>query len=354
VVAQFHSEQLYLSKLLPVSDTETAADAERRVIPDYELHIERMREIDGELEFKGKRLRTAAGDLGDIRFRATLKDGVFRLDPFEVRGWAGARIESDGLIDASRSPPLVQWNWIARELSYGVLLEQAGFAETVEGTLDVTLRLSGNGGTLREFLGDADGQLIIVGQEGRFGSRRLDLWGSDLLTTMLSREWRSEDVTDLNCVVARIDIEDGLASSDELLVDTQRITIGASGTLDLESEQLDLVLAPQPKRTSLLSLASPVQVTGPLAAPEVAVTVLPRRRMAAAGTGALAGLINPGYLIFTFAQTGSGQANACAAAVEQAMAMKGGADEPDEPARAERQGYSLFPGCTRSRRRPVE
>jgi uncharacterized protein involved in outer membrane biogenesis len=354
VVAQFHSEQLYLSKLLPVSDTQASADTARRVIPDYELPIERMREIDGELEFKGKRLRTAAGDLGDIRFRATLKDGVFRLDPFEVRGWAGARIESDGLIDASRSPPLVQWNWIARELSYGVLLEQAGFAETVEGTLDVTLRLSGNGGTLREFLGDADGQLIIVGQEGRFGSRRLDLWGSDLLTTMLSREWRSEDVTDLNCVVARIDIEDGLASSDKLLVDTQRITIGASGTLDLESEQLDLVLAPQPKRTSLLSLASPVQVTGPLAAPEVAVTVLPRRRMAAAGTGALAGLINPGYLIFTFAQTGSGQANACAAAVEQAMAMKGGADEPDEPARAERQGYSLFPGCTRSRRRPVE
>jgi uncharacterized protein involved in outer membrane biogenesis len=354
VVAQFHSEQLYLSKLLPVSDTQVSADAEHRVIPDYELPIERMREIDGELEFKGKRLRTAAGDLGDIRFRATLQDGVFRLDPFEVRGWAGARIESDGLIDASRSPPLVEWNWIARELNYGVLLEQAGFAETVEGTLDVTLRLSGKGGTRREFLGDADGQLIIVGQEGRFGSRRLDLWGSDLVTTMLSREWRRDDVTDLNCVVARIDIEDGLASSDKLLIDTQRITIGASGTLDLESEQLDLVLAPQPKRTSLLSLASPVQVTGTLAEPVVAVTVLPRRRMAAAGTGALAGLINPGYLIFTFAQTGSGQANACATAVEQALALKGTSDERDEPASAKRERFSLFPGCTRNGRRPAQ
>ncbi len=351
VVAQLQSDQLYLGKLLPVSDTEAAADTEHPVIPDYELPIERMREIDGELEFKGKRLRTAAGDLGDIRFRATLKDGVFRLDPFEVRGWAGARIESDGLIDASRSPPVVKWNWVAHELNYGVLLEQAGFAETVEGTLDVTLRLRGNGGTRREFLGDADGQLIVVGQQGRFGSRRLDLWGSDLVTIMLSRDWRREDVTDLNCIVARIDIKDGIASSDKLLIDTQRITIGATGTLDLESEKLDLVLAPRPKRASLVSLSNPVQVTGTLAAPEVAVTVLPRRRMASAGTGALAGLINPGYLIFTFSQTGSRQANPCTAAVEQAIAMKGRSDEADEPLNAKPERFSLFPGCTRSTRR---
>ena len=122
------------------------------MIPDYKLPIERMREIDGELEFKGERLRTAAGDLGDISFRATLKDGVFRVDPFRVRGWAGALIESEVEIDAAQQPPVIALDWIARQLNYGVLLEQAGFAETVEGTLDITLRLSGSGRSRREFL----------------------------------------------------------------------------------------------------------------------------------------------------------------------------------------------------------
>jgi hypothetical protein len=285
VIANLDSEQIYLRELLPVSETEAAPKTERRMIPDYKLPIERMREIDGELHFKGKRLRTAAGDLGDINFTATLQDGVFRLDPFRVRGWAGALIESDATIDASQDPPAIAWQWTAQQLNYGVMLEQAGFAETVEGTLDITLNLSGSGHTRYEFLGDANGQLVIVGQEGRFGSRRLDLWGSDLVTTMLSREWRREDVTNLNCLVARVRIEDGIASSDDLLADTQRITIGAAGTLDLESEELNLVLAPRPKRASLLSLTSPVQVTGMLTAPEVEVTVLPRNRMAAAGTG---------------------------------------------------------------------
>jgi hypothetical protein len=165
VIAHLNSEQIYLTKLLPVSDTEAAPDAERRVIPDYNLPIERMREIDGELHFKGKRLRTDAGDLGDISFSATLKDGVFRMDPFRVGGWAGALIESDGLIDASQDPPAIQWQWTARQLNYGVLLEQSGFAETVEGTLDITLHLSGSGRSRREVLSDANGQLIIVGQQ---------------------------------------------------------------------------------------------------------------------------------------------------------------------------------------------
>jgi hypothetical protein len=245
--------------------------------------------------------------------------------------------------------------WVARQLNYGVLLEQTGFAETVEGALDITLRLSGSGRTRHEFLGDADGQLIIVGQEGKFGSRRLDLLGSDLVTTMLSREWRREDVTDLNCLVARVRIEDGIASSDDLLVDTQRITIGAAGTLDLGSEELNMVFAPRPKRTSLVSITSPVHITGTVAAPEVKVTVLPRNRMAAVGGGLLAGLVNPGNLLFTFSQTGSGHANACVAAVEEAMVMKGRSDELDVlPSAPSPKRFSLLPGCSPSGQRPVQ
>jgi uncharacterized protein involved in outer membrane biogenesis len=355
VVARLHSEQIYLRELLPVSETEPAPRVKHRVIPDYSLPIERMREIDGELHFKGKRLRTIKGDLGDITFTATLQDGVFRLEPFKVRGWAGALIEFDATVNASQDPPEIAMQWVARQLNYGVLLEQAGLAETVEGTLDITLRLSGSGRTRHELLGNADGQLIIVGQEGRFGSRRLDLWGSDLVTTMLSREWRREDVTDLNCLVARVRIEDGIASSDDLLVDTQRITIGAAGTLDLESEELNLVFAPRPKRASLVSLTNPVHITGTLAAPKVKVTVLPNNRLATTGTGLMAGLVNPAALLFTFSRIGSGQANLCAAAVEEAMVMKGRADELDTPpTTSSPKRFSLLSGCTPSKQRPVQ
>ena len=61
-------------------------------------------------------------------------------------------------------------------------------------------------------------------------------------------------------------------------------------------------------------VANPVRVTGPLASPSVAVTVLPTRRRATAGL--LAGLINPALMLVTFADLASGGGNKCLAAAE--------------------------------------
>jgi uncharacterized protein involved in outer membrane biogenesis len=195
LVLELFSDELYLMDFLPEQAAILAATANERVIPDFALPVERMREVDGELRFTGKQLRTAAGDLGDVSFKVQLQDQLFSLREFRVRDWAGALIEATGSIDASQTQPPVELQLSVRDLNYGILLRQAGLAETVEGTLNITLSLHGEGSSRYEILDSANGELIILGKEGRFGSRRLDLWGSDLVTTMLSPSWRREDTT---------------------------------------------------------------------------------------------------------------------------------------------------------------
>jgi len=169
---------------------------------------------------------------------------------------------------------------------------------------------------------------------------------------MLSPSWHASDVTELNCLVANISIENGVARSDNLLLDTQRITIGATGSLDLDSEELNFIFAPRPKRASLISLTNPVSVTGTLADPRVSVAVLPGNRTAAAGAGALAGLINPGYLIFIWARTGWGDANPCLSVVEEARKLKGRPKETVEVEKIEPpEEYAPLAGCSRIWRR---
>ena len=102
---------------------------------------------------------------------------------------------------------------------------------------------------------------------------------------------------------------------DKLLLDTSRLTIAGSGVLDLDTEELDFVLSPRPKQARLVSVANPVRVTGTLSDPNVAVTVLPRRRTATRGV--IAGLINPALLVITFADIGSGSGNRCLDATEK-------------------------------------
>jgi hypothetical protein len=98
--------------------------------------------------------------------------------------------------------------------------------------------------------------------------------------------------------------------------------VAGSGVLDLQTEALDLVLAPRPKRSSLVSLANPVAITGTLATPRVSVARLPSRRRLLR-TGLLAGLVNPVFLLTTFSDLGTGGANACAAAIERAARAAG-------------------------------
>ena len=119
---------------------------------------------------------------------------------------------------------------------------------------------------------------------------------------------------EMNCIAGRIDLEDGVAKTDSFLLDTRRLTIAGSGTMDLGTEKLDVLLAPRPKQARLVNVAKPVRVTGTLANPKVGVTVLPRGRTTTRGL--LAGLANPALLIFAFSDTGSGRGNPCAAALE--------------------------------------
>jgi hypothetical protein len=123
-------------------------------------------------------------------------------------------------------------------------------------------------------------------------------------------------------MVVHIELNEGLAEIEDLLLDTQRITIAASGILDLKTEELNVIIAPRPKRASLVSLANPVRIEGTLTEPEVSVTRIPRGRRLA-GAGLLAGLVNPAFLIFALSDSGTGQDNPCDAAVEGARESAG-------------------------------
>ena len=309
-------------------DADEAAAATRdknRVIPDYTVPVDALSAVDLDLDIKIERIDAGLGDLGDFGYlfsKVYLKDGQFK-STIDFTGFTGARLSSEFELNAAADPPMNKIKLTAKDLDYGLLLYQKGVTDLLEGRINLYVDLSGPGATRREFLGNADGRIAVVGGPGRISSRMVDLWAADLITTMLSPRWQTQSVTELNCFVTHIDLKEGLAEMDDLLLDTERITIAGSGILDLETEALNVLIAPRPKSASLVSLANPIHIEGTLAAPEVSVTRLPRgRRVAGAGASLFAGLINPAFLIFAFSDTGTGEANPCDAAVERAYETK--------------------------------
>ena len=321
VASQIHLDDL---DLFDVDKEAVPTTGKSRVIPDYTLPVDVLLAADLDLDIKAERIRAPLGDLGEFVLKVSLKDGRFKSS-LNVTGFKGAQISSEFDLNATAVPPLTRIQINAKDLNFGYLLGSMNLTDLVEGQVDLLVDLSGSGAARYGFLGNAAGRITIIGGPGQITGRRIDLWAADLIPTMLSTSWQRDDVTETNCLVAHIELKEGLAEIEDLLLDTQRITIAASGILNLKTEELNLVIAPRPKRPSLVSLANPVRIEGTLAEPQVSVTRIPRGSRLATGGGAslFAGLVNPVFLIFALSDTGTGQANPCDAAVEKAREVAG-------------------------------
>jgi uncharacterized protein involved in outer membrane biogenesis len=312
LASQIHLDDVILFDI----DKDSGAAADKpRVIPDYTLPVDVLLTADLDLDIQAERILAGKKDLGKYVSKVRLKDGRFKSST-NVTGFKGARISSEFDLNAGVDPPTIRTQLNAKDLNLGYFLESMEVTDLLEGQIDLHVDLSGAGATRYGFLENAKGRITVIGGPGRITGRMLDLWAADLIRTMLSPSWQKEAVTDMNCFVAHLELQEGLAEIEDLLLDTQRITVAGSGTLDLKTEALDLLIAPRPKRASLVSLANPVRIGGTLSEPEVSVTRIPRRGRLA-GAGLLAGLINPAFLLFAFSDTGTGETNPCDAIAEK-------------------------------------
>lgn len=59
-------------------------------------------------------------------------------------------------------------------------------------------------------------------------------------------------------MTGQFDLDDGLMRTKSLILDTTRVRVNGSGTVDFRTEEVDLVLQPAPKRPQFYSLATPL------------------------------------------------------------------------------------------------
>jgi uncharacterized protein involved in outer membrane biogenesis len=106
----------------------------------------------------------------------------------------------------------------------------------------------------------------------------------------------------LNCAVADIAVTAGVLRPRLLVLDTLDSTVWVDGTLSLATEKLDLRLVVAPKDFSVLTLRSPLHVTGTFAKPGVQVEKGPL--VLRLGAAVLLGLVNPLAAFMPLVDTG--------------------------------------------------
>lgn len=292
-----------------------AEPADRRVIPALAISGESLPQVDIELDVDVTDVLAQAIDIGDVRIKANLNNGRIVVSSFKAKLFGGY-ISGNLEIDPTREKPEASIKLTVRHLDYGAWLQGWQISDAVTGKVDLNIDLSGHGKTLRALLGDADGAVVLVSGPTHIAGSGLGIWGAGLTSGLMSITTTGLGIkksTEFNCMVWPFNVTHGLARSDAIVMDTRKITIEGSGTVNLVTEEMDIVLKPARKKASIFSFKNPVRISGPLTNPQ-------RTTLGKGETAAKAGLVfltGGVFLIFT-ASTGTGEINPCVAALSAA------------------------------------
>jgi hypothetical protein len=224
-----------------------------------------LRRFDASIDVKAREVLSGADRLLDGSLRLKLANGRLSLEPAVINLPGGAIRLS---ISYALKEPDVELAVAARveRFDYGVLARRIDRAQNLRGLISLDLDLAGSAPTLETIMHNANGKLdFAIWPDGLSGGV-FNFWSVNLLlkvVPLIDTDTRPQ----VNCVIGRFDLADGILGDEKILIDTSAVRIRGAGRANLATEKLEFVFRPRAKGLALFRLQNPLHVTGSLGAP---------------------------------------------------------------------------------------
>jgi uncharacterized protein involved in outer membrane biogenesis len=277
-----------------------AQEASARVIPDIPLDIGKVSSMDADVEFTGKEVISQSLPLQDFYLKLTLDDRLMKFSPIRF-GTASGNIVVYMSVNARQEPVEDHADITFDKLTLAGLLKSADDslgAAPPDGDMGGTLSLTGYGKSLHEMLSDASG-VGGIGMEGGDISHLLVKLLSLDVAKSLGFVIVGDEKLPIRCLVADMNVNNGIITAHNLVFDTKDTLITANGGINLENEMLGFQVVPAPKTPTLISLRSPIDIDGTFKKVDVSIEKGPIAERGAIAAG-LAVLAPPAAVVALF------------------------------------------------------
>lgn len=221
-------------------------------------------------------LRLALGSLqgdesrfDDINVHITGADTTYLLREFDFV-YASAPAQIRGVIDISLTPPGLSIAGQAESIPLNTLSRDLGIETDISGALNLRGGLSAQGASGAELLAQLDGTVGVALEAATVEGAAYDVLASGILTWLFSGAAREES-TYLDCVMAHFSLEDGVARSNDIFVESPNMTATGIGEFNFPAGTLALTLTPRSKSRSI-QIPSGITLRGPMASPRTSVS----------------------------------------------------------------------------------
>jgi AsmA family protein len=306
--ADLHSKLLRLSDLgAQAAGRAPESENKGRLLPDTPLNLQGARHSIAEYEFHADTLEIGRTPVHNFATQVKINLGSIEAAPMSGTVRDG-KVSGSIKIDVAQEVPRVDVD--LRVAHMKLLSASDGKQPAVEGPLQGRVTLKGKGKSIHDFASNATGTVTAVLPHGAMRSSFAELAGFDLRGLGLMASGNKED-TGIRCGVASFDVKDGTLTSQRLLLDTDPVLITGEGTIDLDSEALDLQFLGRPKHPRL-RVRAPLLVRGTIKHPSFSIEA--KKPLAQAGGAiALGVLLTPVAAMLAFVDPGLARDSDCGA-----------------------------------------
>ena len=281
----------------PVSETERPRAPERPGpwwVGAERLPFEQLRAVDLDLDLRADRISGRQGlEVRSARAIVRLDDGDLEVSDASFV-YEGGRFEARLLIDTTTPQPDLAL--IANLKGFDLAMALAQIVENPQGAglVDANINLQSRGHSIDAIRSKLAGHVDVLMREGYAPTRLARAMELELLDAIIPFE-TAANIDRPSCFGVELEIEDGVARVESLVLRSSQVTVTGEGTMDIGRRRLDLRLTPTRTRPGLLGAAVAVKIEGPLSDPSI--TPLKRSIATSAVRGIFSNAMRPDNLL---------------------------------------------------------
>ncbi|MDB5426850.1 MAG: AsmA family rane protein [Phenylobacterium sp.] len=294
--------------------------AEQRIFPDATLNFDRIRSLDADVTYKAASITDAPIHLRSGSTHVKLDAGLLKADPVELDLPQG-HIVGTAQLNGRKANAVTDLDLrLSNARMESLLPLRFQGAPPVAGALVGRVKLHGTGDSVHDAMGDANGEMMVVVPGGEIRESLAELAGVNVIKGLGLLFSKDQTTTPIRCAVAHFKAEGGVMTADRLVIDTAPVLIEGGGTINLDTEEMNLRVQGHPKKFQLVRLLAPITLEGPLRSPKVKVEK--GQAIAQGGVAlALSAVLSPLAALLPFVDAGLAKDANCASLLAEGKAQ---------------------------------
>jgi uncharacterized protein involved in outer membrane biogenesis len=240
------------------------------IFPDVPLNVDKLKVMDMDVTLDAKEVRSEAYlAVSALNAHVKINNGKAIVDPVKL-GVAQGEMSGKLTLDSNTKPATVAANIGLAKLDLKTFFKSSQYFDTTSGKIDGRIDLTGNGRSLADVIGTADGEVRMAMNGGEISWLLVELAGLDLGQALILYITEDNKIP-VRCTAGRIMFSKGEATFAPFIMDTTDSVIYFRGTANMKRQTMNIQVEADAKDFSLLDIDAPVQAEGKIRDPKISI-----------------------------------------------------------------------------------